>query len=48
MINRKVNRQCWRTWVVKVLEIPEHEGARRSEVGKSVLDAFKGWPLRPF
>ena len=33
---------------VKVLEIPEHEGARRSEVGKSVLDAFKGWPLRPY
>ena len=27
---------------VKVLGIPKHEGARRREVGKSVLDAFKG------
>lgn len=25
-----------------LLEIPEQEGARRSEVGKRVLDAFKG------
>ena len=33
---------------MKVLGSSEHEGARRSEVGKSVLDAFKGWPLRPY
>ena len=33
---------------VKVLGSSEHEGARRSEVGKSVIDAFKGWPLRPY
>ena len=33
---------------VKVLGSSEHEDARRSEVGKSVIDAFKGWPLRPY
>ena len=33
---------------MKVLGSSEHEGARRSEVGKSVLDAFRGWPLRAY
>ena len=33
---------------MKVLGSSEHGGARRSEVGKSVIHAFKAWPLRPY
>ena len=33
---------------MKVRGSSEHKGARRSEVGTSVVDAFKGWPLRAY
>ena len=33
---------------VKILGSSEHEGARRSKVGKTLIDALKGWPLRAY